>query len=99
MDHVRVSDKDIYFALMQMTANMFPVTPIKHLVNHYSEPTMTQKQETGTKPSVSNIHALFCPCVVKKDTAHVDTKVLNMHHQSRNGFCVIFAVIPQHQRG
>ena len=30
---------------------------------------------------------------------HVDTKVLNMHHQSQKRFRVIFIGIPQHQKG
>ena len=38
-------------------------------------------------------------CVVQKSTAHVDTKALNMHHQSQNVFCGIFVGIPQHQKG
>ena len=42
---------------------------------------------------------LFCPCVVHKGTAHVETKTLNMHHQSQKGFRGIFVGIPQHQKG
>ena len=42
---------------------------------------------------------LFCPCVVQKDTAHVETKVLNMCHQAQKGFRSIFVGIPQHQKG
>ena len=41
---------------------------------------------------------LFCPCVVRKATAHVDTKTLNMHHQAQKGFCGIFVGIPEHQK-
>ena len=42
---------------------------------------------------------LFFPCVVLKSTAHVDTKVLNVYHQSQKGFCGNFVGIPQHQKG
>ena len=42
---------------------------------------------------------LFCTCVVRKATAHVETKTLNMRHQAHKGFCGIFVGIPQHQKG
>ena len=54
--------------------------------------------ETGTKPSVSNIFVLYFPCVLRKATAHVDVKALNMRHQSQKGFWGIFVEIPQHQK-
>ena len=41
----------------------------------------------------------FCPCVVKKATAHIDKKALNMRHQVQNSFRGIFVGIPQHQKG
>ena len=53
---------------------------------------------TGTKPSVSHLRVLFCPCVVQKATAHVDTKTLNMHHQAQKGFYGIFVGITEHQK-
>ena len=31
--------------------------------------------------------------------AHVETKALNMCHQAQKGFCGIFVVIPEHQKG
>ena len=55
--------------------------------------------EIGTKPSLSNLRVLFCPCVVQEATTYVDTKVLNMHYQSKKGFWGIFVAIPQHQKG
>ena len=58
-----------------------------------------KKLATGTKPSVSHLRVLFCPCVVRKATAHVETKTLNMHHQAQKGFHGIFVGIPEHQRG
>ena len=69
-----------------MTGHIFPVLPIKLLVNHDSEPTTPHKLETGTKPSVSNLLALFSPCVVQSSTAHFDTKALNLRHQSQKDF-------------
>ena len=59
---------------------------------------MPKKLATGTKPSVSNICALFILCVVLKATAHIDGKALNMRHQSQKGFRGIFFLIPQHPK-
>ena len=42
---------------------------------------------------------LFCPCVVCKDTTHVDKKGLNMRHQAQTFFCGVFVGFPQHQKG
>ena len=47
---------------------------------------------------MSHLQVLFCPCVVRKATAHVETKTLNMRHQAQKGFCSIFVGIPQHQK-
>ena len=41
----------------------------------------------------------FFPFVVQKETAHVDTKSLNVRHQSQNYFWGIFVEIPQHHKG
>ena len=57
------------------------------------------KLATGTKPLVSHLRVLFCPCVVRKTTEHVETKTLNMRHQAKKGFRGIFVGIPQHQKG
>ena len=57
------------------------------------------KLETGMKPSVSRLRVLFFPCVVRKATAHVETKTLNMRHQAQKGFRGIFVGIPEHQKG
>ena len=90
----RVSDEYIKFSLMYTTDNIFNVVPIKHLVNQDLEPTTPQKLETGTKPSVSNIRVLIFPCVTKNDTAHVDTKALNMCHQSQ--ICFLESLLKSH---
>ena len=39
------------------------------------------------------------PCVVRKFTAHVDKKALNMRHQAQKGFRSICVGVTQHQKG
>ena len=58
-----------------------------------------KKWATDTKPSVSHLRLLFCPCVVRKTTAHVETKTLTMRHQAQKGFFGIFVGITQQQKG
>ena len=48
---------------------------------------------------MSHLCVLFCPRVVRKATAHVETKTLNMRHQAHKVFRGIFVGIPQHQKG
>ena len=98
MVHARVLEIYIHFAVMHTTDHIFPVLPIKDLINADGDPTTPYKLATGTKPSVSHLHVLFCPCFVRKATAHVETKTLNMRHQAQKGFRGIFVVIPQHQK-
>ena len=78
--------------------HIFPVLPIKDLINEDGDPKTPHKLATGTKPSVSHLRVLFCPCVVRKSTAHVETKKLNMRHQAKKGFRGILVGIPQHQK-
>ena len=85
-------------ALMYTTDHIFPVLPIKYLINEDGDTTMPHKMATGTKPSVSHLRVLFCPCVVRKATAHVEIKTLTMRHQAQKGFRGIFVGIPQHQK-
>ena len=99
MLHAQVSYEFIHVSLIYRTYNIFPVLPIKHLVNQDCEPTMPHKMATGTKPSVSYLRVLLFPCVVQKANAHVDTNSLNMCHQSQKGFLGIFVGIPQHPKG
>ena len=82
MLHARVSDKYIHFALIYTTDNIFPIIPIKHLLNQEGETTTPHKLENVIKPTLSNLCILFCPCFKRKVTSHVDTKALNMRHQS-----------------
>ena len=99
MVHTRVPEVYAHFALMYTTDHIFTVLPIKDLINEDGDPTTPHKLATGTKPSVSHLRVLFCPCVVRKATGHVETKTLNMRHQAQKGFCGIFKGIPQHQKG
>ena len=48
---------------------------------------------------MSHLSVLFCPCVVRKSTSHVETKTLNMRHQAQKWFHGIFVGIPEHQKG
>ena len=84
---------------MYTTDHIFPFLPIKDIINENGDPTTPYKLATGTKPSVSHLCVSFCPCVVRKATAHVETKTLNMRHQAQKGFCGIFVGIPQHKKG
>ena len=99
MVNAQVYDKYIHFASIYTTNHISPFLPIKHLVNQNGELTTPHKLATVTKTSVSNPCVLFCPFVVRKATAHVDTKALNMRHQSQKCRCVIFVGIPEHQKG
>ena len=94
MVHARVSEAYIHCALMYTTDHIFLVLPIKDMINKYDEPTMSSKLATGNKPSVSHLRVLFVPCVVRKATAQIDEKSLNMRHQAHKGFCGIFVGIP-----
>ena len=84
---------------MYTTDHIFPDLPIKYPINEYIDPTTPFQLATGKNPSVSHLRVLFCPCVVRKATAHVDKKALNMCHQAQKDFCGIFVGIPQHQKG
>ena len=97
--HAIVLEACIHFALIYTADNIFPVLPIKDLINKYGDPTKTFKLATDKKPSVSHLRVLFFTCVVQKDTANFETKAINMCHQAQNGFCGIFVGIPQHQKG
>ena len=83
MVHARVPEVYVHLKLMYTTDHIFPVLPIKDLINKDIDPTTPHKLEIGTKPSVSHLHVLFCPCFLQKATAHVGTKVLNMRHRAQ----------------
>ena len=82
MVHATGLEAYIHFSFMYTTYHIFLVLPIKYLINEDGDPTTPFKLSTGTKPSVSHSRVLFCPCVVRKFTAHVDKKALNMRHQA-----------------
>ena len=90
MVHDRVPEVNVHFTLMYTTDHIFPVLSIKDIINEDGDPTTPYKLATGTKPSVSHLRVLFCPCVVRKATANVETKTLNMCHQAHKGFRGIF---------
>ena len=98
MVHARVPEAYDHFALIYMIDHISPVILIKDLVNEDGDPTTPHKLATGTKPSVSHLRVLFCPCLVLKATAHVETKELIMRHQAQKGFRGIFLGIPEHQK-
>ena len=83
---------------MYTTGHIFPVLPIKDMINEDGDPTTPHKLATGTKPTVSHLRVLFCPYVVHKSTAHVGKKSSNMRHQAQKVFCGIFIGIPQNQK-
>ena len=99
MVHAKVSEAYIHFTLMYTIDHIFPVLPIKDIINKYSDPTTSFKLATGKKLSVSHLRVLFCPCVIQKATAHVDKKALTMCHQAQKFFRGIFVGITQHQKG
>ena len=68
---------------MYTTDHIFPVPPIKDLINEDGNPTTPHKLATGTKPSVSYLRVFFCPCVVRNATAYVETKTLNIRKQAQ----------------
>ena len=98
MVHDRVPEVYVHFTLIYTTNHIFLVLKIKDLINEDGDPTTPHKIATGKKPSVSHLRVLFCPCVVRKATAHVDTKTLNMRHQAQKWFRGILVGIPEHQK-
>ena len=49
------------------------------MINEDSDPTKPHKLATGTKPSMSHLRVLFCPCVVRKATEHVEQEVVEQN--------------------
>ena len=60
MVHARFLEVYIHFSLMYTTDNIFPVLPIKDLINEYSNPTTPIKLATGMEPFLSHFLVLFC---------------------------------------
>ena len=80
MVHARFSEEYIHFSFMYTADNIFLVLPIKYMINEDGNTTTPHKLAIGTKPSVSHLRMLFCPCVVQKSNAHIEKKALNMRH-------------------
>ena len=99
MVHAQVSESYINFAFMYTEDHILPVLPIKYLINKDGKLTTPFKLVTGTKPSIFYLRVLFCPCSVRKATAHVGKKSLNIRCQAKNGFLGIFVGITQYQKG
>ena len=95
MVHTRVLEACMHFVLMYTTDHIFPVLPIKYLINKDGYLTTPFKLATGTKHSVSHLRVLFFPYVVRKATTHVGTKTLSMRHQAQNCFRSFFVGISQ----
>ena len=66
MVHARVLEAYIHFALMYMTDHIFKYAPIKDIINEDGNLTTPFKLAAGTKPSVSHLRVLFCPCVTNR---------------------------------
>ena len=58
MVHDRVTEVYVHFALVYTTDHIFPVLPIKDLINEDGDPTTTHEMATGTKPSVSHLRVI-----------------------------------------
>ena len=86
MVHARVSEVYINYSLMYTTDHIFPILPIKDVINKDGNLTTPFKLATSTKHSVSYLRVLFCLCVVQKATAHVGKKALHMCHQASTVF-------------
>ena len=55
MVHARVPEIYVHFALIYMTDHIFPVLPIKDLINEDGDLIRPHKLATGTKPSASHL--------------------------------------------
>ena len=99
MVHVRVLEEYIHFSFMYTPDHIFPVLPIKDLINEDVKPTTPYKLAIGMKTSVFHLRVLFYPFVVQSFTAHIRTKELNKYHKAKNGFSGVFVGITQHQKG
>ena len=66
MVHARVPEVYVHFTLMYTIDHIFPVLPIKYLINEDDDLTTPHKLVTGTKPSVSHLRVLFSPVLYGK---------------------------------
>ena len=99
MVHARFLEYYIHYALMHTSDHIFPVLPIKELINKDGKPTTPFKIATGMKPLILHLRILFCPCVVRKATAYVETKDSIMRQQAQKGIGGILFGISKQQKG
>ena len=66
MVYARVPEIYVHFALMYTTDHIFPVLPIKDLINKDGDPTTPYKLATGTKPQCLIYVCYFFHVVYKK---------------------------------
>ena len=78
----------IHFALIYTADNIFPVLPIKDLINKDGKPTTSFKLATDMKPSITHLHVLFCPGVLQKATSRIGTKALKCITKRKRVFLV-----------
>ena len=71
MVYALVLEAYIHVTLICTEYHIFPLLPIKDLINEDVDPTKPFKFATGKKPSILHLRILFCPCVVHKSPAHV----------------------------
>ena len=60
MVHAQVSEAYINSVLMYTEDHIFPVQPIKYLINEYGETTTPFKLATGKKLSISHLSFFVC---------------------------------------
>ena len=59
MVHVISSEASIHFTLIFTADHIFPVLPIKDLINKDGKPTTPFKLATGMKASISHVHVIL----------------------------------------
>ena len=66
MVHARVPEVYVHLELVYTADHIFPVLPIKDIINEDSDPTTPHKLATGMKPSVSHLRVLFFPSLSQR---------------------------------
>ena len=59
MVHARFLEAYINFSFIYTTDHIFPILPIKDMINEDGDPKAPHKLATGTKPTVSHLRLLF----------------------------------------
>ena len=98
MVHAIFLEAYINFSFMYTTDHIFPVRPIKDMINKDGDLTTPYKLATCTKTFSITFTRVIFPCVVQKATSHIGKKALNMRQQAQKVFRGIFVGIPQHQK-